>query len=178
VQRVSERLGLSPSALRRDLVRKQERPAQPAMTEAPPAPVKHPDEEMALIQLFFLHPAEVMPIVADHLPPAHLTDSDCRLLLELMLEDPAALPDSIPDDRPEAQRLAVRIQMDDTKLRGADISPAKAAQDLVMALWRQALILRRRGLIAGGKIESSGEITAQLQCLKKGWEHAVNFLVA
>jgi DNA primase len=176
VQRAAERLGLSPAALRRDLARKKERPAPPAAPEAPAAPVKHPDEEVALIQMLFLHPAEVLPVVADHLPPEHLADPDCRLLLELMLEDSAPLMDRIPDDRPEAQRLAARIQMEEMKLRG-DISPAKAAQDIVMALWRQALILRRKGLIAEGRVKESGEITAQLQHLKKGWEHAVDFLV-
>lgn len=176
VQRAAERLGLSTAALRRDLARKKERPAPSVTPEASAAPVKHPDEEVALIQMLFLHPAEVLPVVADHLPPEHLTDPDCRLLLELMLEDPATLMDSIPDDRPEAQRLAARIQMEEMKLRG-DISPAKAAQDIVMVLWRQRLTARRKGLIADGKIKESGEITTQLQHLKKGWEHAVDFLV-
>ena len=176
VQRAAERLGLSTAALRRDLARKKERPAPPAVPEAPAAPVKHPDEEVALVQMLFLHPAEVLPVVADHLPPEHLTDPDCRLLLELMLEDPATLMDSIPDDRPEAQRLAARIQMEEMKLRG-DVSPTKAAQDIVMVLWRQTLTARRKGLIADGKIKESGEITTQLQHLKKGWEHAVDFLV-
>jgi DNA primase len=177
VQHAAERLGLSPAALRRDMARKKERPAPSATPEAPIIPIKYPDEEMALIQMLFLHPEEVFPVVADHLPPEYLTDPDCRLLLELMLKDPAAVMDSIPDDRPEAQRLAARIQVESTKLRGPDISPAKAAQDIVMALWRQALILRRKGLIASGQIQQSGEITAQLQCLKKGWEHAVDFMV-
>lgn len=177
VQHAAERLGLSSTALRRDMARKKDRPALSATPEAPIVPIKYPDEEMALIQMLFLHPEEVFPVVADHLPPDYLADSDCRLLLELMLKDPAAVMDNIPDDRPEAQRLVARIQMEATKLRGADISPAKAAQDIVMALWRQALILRRKGLIASGQIEQSGAITAQLQCLKKGWAHAVDFMV-
>jgi hypothetical protein len=67
--------------------------------------------------------------------------------------------------------------VESTKLRGPDISPAKAAQDIVMVLWRQALILRRKGLIATGQIEQSGAITAQLQCLKKGWAYAVDFMM-
>jgi DNA primase len=177
VQHAAERLGLSSAALRRDMARKKERPAPSAAPEIPVVPIKYPDEEMALIQMLFLHPEEVFPVVADHLPPEYLTDPDCRLLLELILKDPSAVMDSIPDDRPEAQRLAARIQVESTKLRGDDISPAKAAQDIVMALWRQALILRRKGLIANGQIQQSGEITAQLQCLKKGWEHAVDFMV-
>ncbi len=176
VQRAAERLGLSTAALRRDLARKKERPAPSAAPETPAAPVKHPDEEVALVQMLFLHPAEVLPVVADHLPAEHLADPDCRLLLELMLEDPAALMDSIPDDRPEAQRLAARIQMEEMKLRG-DVSSAKAAQDIVMALWRQALTRRRRELQASGRSAEATELTHQLYHLKQGWEHAVDFLV-
>ncbi|MFA7256447.1 MAG: DNA primase [Kiritimatiellales bacterium] len=176
VQRAAERLGLSTTALRRDMARKKERPAPSAAPEAPIAPVKHPDEEVALVQMLFLHPAEVMPVVADHLPPEHLTDPDCRLLLELMLEDPAALMDSIPDDRPEVQRLAARIQVEEMKLRG-EISPAKAAQDIVMALWKQVLTRRRREFQAAGRAAEATEITHQLYHLKQGWEHAVDFLV-
>ncbi len=177
VQHAAERLGLSSAALRRDMARKKERPIPSAMPEASAVPIRHPDEEIALIQMLFLHPEEVFPVVADHLPPEYLTDSDCRLLLTLMLKDPATVMDSIPEDRPEAQRLVARIQVESTKLRGPDISPAKAAQDIVMVLWRQALILRRKGLIANGQIEQSGAITAQLQCLKKGWAYAVDFMM-
>lgn len=176
VTHAAGRLGLSSAAFRLDLARKKERPAPVIAPEVPVAPVKHPDEEMALIQMLFLHPEAVFPVVADHLPPAHLTDPDCRLLLELMLENPAALTDNIPEDRPEAQRLAVRIQMEEMKLRG-DVPPAKAAQDIVMALWRQALTRRRRELQAAGRAAEATELTHQLYCLKQDWVHAVDFLV-
>ena len=174
VQHAAERLGLSPAALRRDMARKKERPAPSATPEAPIIPIKYPDEEMALIQMLFLHPEEVFPVVADHLPPEYLTDPDCRLLLELMLKDPAAVMDSIPDDRPEAQRLAARIQVEFTKLRGSDISPAKAAQDIVMAFWRRALKRKRQQMIRG---KETAVITLQLEQLDRGWEHAVDFMV-
>jgi len=111
------------------------------------------------------------------LPLDYLRDPDCRTLMELLLDDPAEMMNNLPEDRPETQRLAVRIQMEDTKLRGKEIHPAKAAQDIVMNLWRQALTVRRKGLSAAGRIGESGEITAQLQCLKKGWEHAADFMV-
>jgi hypothetical protein len=139
--------------------------------------VKHPDEEMTLIQMLFFHPEEVFPVVADHLQPDHLTDPDCRLLLELLLEDPAALMENIPANRTEVQRLAVRIQMEATKLRGTDISPTKAAQDIVMALWRQALTRRRRELQTAGRAAEATDITHQLYRLKQGWAHAVDFMV-
>jgi DNA primase len=178
VTHAAERLGLSPAALRRDLARKKERPAPPSAAPEVPAPtVKHPDEEVALIQMLLLHPSAVLPVVADHLPPAHLTDPDCRLLLELLLEGSAALMDRIPDDRTEAQRLAARIQVEKIRLRGKDIFPAKAAQDIVMALWRQVLTHRRREFQAAGRSTEAMEITQQLYRLKQDWEHAVDFLV-
>ncbi|MBI9020613.1 MAG: DNA primase [Verrucomicrobia bacterium] len=178
VQHAASRLGLSEAALRRDMARKSARPA-PAQTpeEAPVAPVKHPDDEVALLQMIFFHPEEVFPVVADHLPMGHLSDPDCRVLMELLLDDPAEMMNNLPEDRPEVQRLAVRIQMADTKLRGTDVPPVRAAQDIVMGLWRQALTANRKGLSAAGRVEESGAITAQLQCLKKGWEHAVDFMV-
>lgn len=178
VQHAAERLGVSPVALRRDLARKKKRPAPPsAVPEAPAVPVKHPAAEVSLIQMLFLHPAEVLPVVADHLPPGHLTDPDCRLLLELMLDNPAAMMDRIPVDRPEAQRLAARIQIEEMRLRGNDISPGKAAQDIVMALWRQVLTRRRREFQASGRAAEATEITHQLYLLKQSWEHAVDFMV-
>ncbi len=178
VKHAADRLGLSPVALQRDMVRKKERPAPPAVAPEPSVvSVKHPDEEMSIIQMLFFHPEEVFPVVADHLPPEHFTDPDCRLLLELMLKDPAALMENIPADRMEAQRLAVRIQMEATKLRGKEISPAKAAQDIVMMLWRQALTRRRRELQLAGLAEEAMGITNQLYRLKQDWAHAVDFLV-
>ncbi|MFA7369381.1 MAG: hypothetical protein WC334_07030, partial [Kiritimatiellales bacterium] len=177
VQHAAERLGLSPVALRHDMARKKEHPAQAAVPEVFVPPVKHPDEETALIQMLFFHHQEVFPVVADHLPPEYLTDPDCRLLLELILEDSAAVMDSIPDDRPEAQRLAARIQVEATKLLGKDNQPAKAAQDIVMALWRQALTRRRRDLQTAGRAAEATEITQQLYRLKQDWAHAVDFMV-
>jgi len=176
VQHAAERLGISPVALQRDLARKKVKPAPAAEPEVSVAQVKHPEEEVALIQMLFLHPVEVEPVVADHLPPSHLTDPDCRLLMELILKDPATVMDSIPEDCPEAQRLAARIQVEEMKLRGADISPVKAAQDIVMALWRQVLIRRRTQMRPGEKERI--ELTLQLKRLDQGWEHSVDFLVA
>lgn len=176
IKQASERLGVSPSALQRDLVRKKERSVSPSAPAIAEVPVKHPDEEAALVQMLLMYPDEVMPVVADHLPPQHLASPDCRLLLELLLEDPDGWMDRIPDDRPEARRLAARIQVEEVKLR-SDFSPAKAAQDIVMALWRQVLTRRRREFQTAGRSTEAAEITRQLYQLKQGWEHAVDFLV-
>lgn len=174
IERAAERLHLSPAALRRDLARKTSRSAPAREAQAPAAPVKHPDEEVALIQMLFHYPAEVFPVVADHLPPEHLTDPDCRLLLELLLDNPEALMDHIPEDRPEAQRLAVRIQMEEMKLHDAAVPPVKAAQHRVIAFWRKALKRKRRQMTPG---KETAAITLQLEHLDRGWEHAVEFLV-
>jgi DNA primase len=177
VQHAAERLGCSPVALRRDLARKKERAAPSAEPEAPSAPVRHPAEEVALIQMLCLYPVEVFPVVADHLPPQYLANADCRLLLELLIEDPSSLMDRIPENRPEAQRLAARIQVEEARLKGKEIFPDRAAQDIVMSLWRQVLTRRRREFQAAGRAAEATEITHQLYRLKQGWEHAVDFLV-
>lgn len=178
VQGASERLGLSPAALRRDMARNKPRPAPPAAApveaEAPAAPVRRPAEEVELLQMLFHHPEEVFPVVADHLPLDYLNDPDCRLLMELLLDCPAELMENLPEDRPDVLRLAARVQMEETKMRGKDVPPAKAAQDIVMGLWRQALKRRRQQVERG---EQSAMITMQLKQLDMGWEHAVGFMV-
>ncbi len=179
VQGAAERLGLSQTALRRDLARnQQQRPAprgkdDESRPEAPP-PARHPRAEVAVAQLLCLHPEEVFPVVADHLPPEYLSDPDCRLLLELLLDDPENLMERIPEDRASAQKLAVRIQMEDSRLLGGHASAAGAAQDLVMALWRNVL-KQRRG--QADRFEERAEITMQLKRLDLGWAHAVEFMV-
>lgn len=181
VQRASERLGLSPTALRRDMARKQQsRPAPKSSVETGSenpsvVPAHHPAAEVALAQLLCLHPEEVFPVVADHLPPAYITDPDCRLLIELMMDHPDTLMDHLPEGRPVVQRLAVRVQMEDTRLLGKTIDPAGAAQDIVMDLWRKALKERRRQM--GRGTEESLSLTMQLKQLDLGWVHAVDFLV-
>ncbi len=179
VQRAAERLGLSQTALRRDLARNQKpQPAArgPANEAGAPAavPVSHPRAEVALAQLLCLHPDEVFPVVADHLPTDYLTDPDCRLLVELMLDDAENLMERVPAERAAAQKLAVRIQMEDSRLLGGHASAAGAAQDLVMSLWRVALKRRRK---QAAQVEDRVRITLQLKQLDLGWAHAVEFMV-
>ncbi|MBL7016631.1 MAG: DNA primase [Kiritimatiellales bacterium] len=180
VQRAAERLGLSQAALRRDMARKQQRPSpvqrQAAVEDERPIapPANHPRAEVALAQLLCLHFEEVFPVVADHLPLEYITDPDCRFLVELMLDDSADLMERIPADRVAAQKLAVRIQMEDTRLLGKDVFPAGAAQDIVMTLWRSALKSRRQ---VTQDVEDRVRITMQLKQLDEGWAHAVDFMV-
>lgn len=181
VQRAAERLGLSPAALRRDMARKKQfHPAVQSSGESDAGRpsverASHPAAEVALAQLLFLYPEEVLPVVADHLPPEYITDSDCRLLIELMMDDPNALMDHLPADQPEIQRLAVRVQMEETRLLGKKIDPAGAAQDIVIDLWRRALKDKRRQ--AGRGTKESLLLTMQLKQLDLGWVHSVDFLV-
>ncbi|MGE4488631.1 MAG: DNA primase [Kiritimatiellales bacterium] len=176
LQSASERLGISLSALRHDLARKAKsvRPAAQDASEPPPVKASHPPDEVALVQMLFFRPEEVLPVVADHLPPEFLSDPDCRLLLELLLDDPAGLMTSIPTERDGALRLAAQMQMEEMKLRGKDVFAAKAAQDIVLALWKRALKRRRQTMRPGP--ESAG-ITLQLKQIDLGWEHAVGFMV-
>ncbi|QHI68208.1 DNA primase [Tichowtungia aerotolerans] len=179
VQRAAERLGLSQSALRRDMSRHQRRTVTPAksdVSESKPVAVQvsHPPVEVALTQLLCLYHEEVFPVVADHLPPEYVTDSDCRLVYELLLDDSQNLLERIPEGRAAVQKLAVRIQMEDSRLLGKDASPAAAAQDVVMKLWRSALKARRQRT---DQIEERVRLTMQLKQLDLGWAHAVQFMV-
>ena len=180
VQRAAERLGLSPAALRRDMARRQQQRPTPRTSsseeERPAAapPANHPAVEVALAQLLCLYPEEVFPVVADHLPLEYLIDLDCRLLVELLLDDPAGLIENIPAERPVVQKLAVRIQMEDTRLLGKNISPAGASKDVVINLWRAALKSRRQ---LTKDIGDRARITMQLKQLDMGWAHAVDFMV-
>ncbi len=177
LKNAATRLGLSSMALRRDLARKKKRPPPVTNSEVSVKPVKHPEKEVTLIQILFMNTEKVFPIVADHLPLDYLTDTDCRLLLELMLEGPSSFMDRIPEERLEAHRLAARIQMEEMKLRGKDTFPVKAAQDIVMALWRQALLVRRSTAQIAGQATEAANITHQLYKLKQGWSYSVDFLV-
>lgn len=180
VQQAAERLGLSPSALRRDLARMQNRrPVRRAEPESsadePVKPPAHPLDEVQLIQLLFYHPDEVFPVVADHLPPEHLTDPDCRLLFEILLDHPQELLPHVPEDRTAAHRLAARIQMEEVKIHAGEVPPERATQDLVIALWRKALRNERAQLAPGERRRV--EITLQMKQLDLGWAHSVGFLV-
>jgi len=179
IQRASERLNLSPVALRRDMARQaQKRPSpRSAEPEAPvPAPplVNHPEAEVSLAQLLCLYPEKVFPIVADHLPPDYITDPDCRLLIELMLDDPNDLMGRLPEGRPNLQKLAVQIQMKDSRIIGKAYEPTEAAQGYIIRLWRHALERRRKAISQG---EERAEITMRLLKLDEGWAHAVDFMV-
>lgn len=177
VQRAAERLGLSVAALRRDLYRMQRRqPAVKKEQDTPPAApsAAHPPVEVALVQLFCLYYDDVLPVVADHLPPEYVTDPDCRLVFELLLDGAEQLMERVPPERAAAQKLMMRIQMEDSRLLGEGNSPTAAAQDVVMKLWRSALKDRR---VRTADVEERFRITLQLKQLDLGWEHAVQFMV-
>jgi DNA primase len=180
IESAAAQLGLSVQALNRDLSRRSKRPAAPPvadLTQQPaPESAGFPEEEVLLLQLLLRHPAEVLPVAADHLPPEYLTDVDCRLLFNLLLESPDGLIARVPAEQARAQRLAARIEAEEPKLRSGDTLAERAAQDVVLLLWRQALTRRRSTLPSAGGTAEAAEMTWQLYHLKQGWEHAVRFM--
>ncbi len=176
IQTAADRLGISPDALGRDLHRQtaRRRPSSPLDDPDPVKPPHHPAAEVSLLELLYHFPDEVFSTVADHLPPGHLDDPDCRLLLERMLETPGEGLNQIPADRPEAQKLAAQIQMEPGRLGSRRELAERAARDITMTLWRRALKRRRRNLPRG---EESARITLQLQQLDQGWEHAADLMM-
>lgn len=177
IQRAAERLGLSQAALRRDMARRPKRAAlrPPAEDEvaAASSAVRHPPAEVALIQLLYLYPAEVFPVVADHLPPEYLTDADCRQIFELLLDQPEDLMARLPVDRPELRQLAVLIQMKDSRI-GKAYEPTEAAKGYVMSFWKRELEAKRKHT---DRVEERVLLTLQVRQLNQGWEHAVQFMV-
>lgn len=182
IEQAARKLHVLPSVLEQNIGRQVSRSAPERDAPAAASALANlPPAEAALIQLFFLHYEEVLTVVADHLPPGHFTHPDCRLLYEMLLAGPDDVIGRIPEDRPDAQRLAARLQMEEENRFGrGDSSPEKAAQDIVMDLWRQALTRRRTELQRSGREEDTKEITCQIYLLsqrKDGWERSVGFMV-
>jgi hypothetical protein len=65
--------------------------------------------------------------------------------------------------------------MEEVKLHAGEVPPERAAQDLVIALWRKAL-RRERARLAPGESRRV-EITLQMKQLDRGWAYSVGFLV-
>lgn len=179
VEAAAARLGLSPSALRRDMVRShvRKRPVSRGSSEEVPInrPARYPGEEIALLSLLFHCYDDVLPVIADHLPSGHLSSPQCRELFEYLLDGPEKLMEQVAQAEDALRKLAVRIQMEEPKL-GKDVFAAVAAQDLVIALWRQHLRRAREQFPPGDSRRV--EMTMQLKQLGLGWDQSVGFMVA
>ena len=191
IQQAAQELGVTASALREDLnqlLKKRARPNEPKPA-VPARPVQHPMEEVALAELLCSH-GNVADLVREHLPLGILTDPTCRKIIEHLLARPDGeagnLSGELANEDAECQRLAAQIQMSPPQIVGKDSSPAAAAKDLILVIWKRALERRRAELrrqletatgVEKERLDIQGkQLTLDIKTLQQGWEKALPIL--
>ncbi len=129
----------------RRLMRRQRRGMAPAAsTDAPPSVPQQPmpPEEIELAMLLgTCGTPEVTAFIREWLPYSLLTHADCRLVIQTLAEE-EDLMTAAGDGSDACQQLAARIANAPKKVSGVvevEGSALKAAQDLVIGIWRQHL---------------------------------------
>ena len=182
-------LGIGYDALRRDLraaVRRKLRPT-PAPDEAVAAApaVARPVAELELATLLGArNDPELAGLVRRWVPYELITDPACRAIVHALAEEEGDLMAALGDAGEECQALAAQIVNAPQKVLGTeeDLGVAKAAQDLIVGLWRRRLDGRRAELTRQLK-ERTGderreatrelaELLLDLGKLKLGWAQA------
>ncbi|HPT16515.1 MAG TPA: DNA primase [Kiritimatiellia bacterium] len=182
-------LGIGYDALRRDLraaVRRKLRPT-PAPDEAVAValPAARPVAELELAMLLGVrNDPELAGLVRRWVPYELITDPACRSIVHALAEEEGDLMAALGDAGEECQALAAQIVNAPQKVLGTeeDLGVAKAAQDLIVGLWRRRLDGRRAELTRRLK-ERTGderrettrelaELLLDLGKLKLGWAQA------
>ncbi len=188
IRQASAGLGIREKALRQDLQKKL-RPGRRKNDQdfRPAQPPAHPPHEVALIELLTAHP-ELMNFIAEYLPLRVITDPDCRTIIDCIWKLPEDesfnLLTELRDASAECRRLAAQIQMQARTITDQDISPEKAAKELILALRqkdleRQRDACKRRIKEAGSSEErrallaESASLTLLIKKLGSGWENAL-----
>lgn len=187
LRQASARLHLSEDALRADLRAQVRKPGRAAPEPPPPdtePAAEHPLDEVALAELLIAQP-EQRELVRAYLPLAYLTDPLCRTLIEGLLADDGreawmTAPEGLPADRYD--RLVARAAMSPRRVMGQEFSVEKAAQDLILSIWRRHLIQEREVLRRREEASppdqrdllalEAREITMKITTLAQGWERA------
>ena len=182
-------LGIGYDALRRDLraaVRRKLRPtpAPDEVAAAAPAAAR-PVAELELAMLLGArNDPELAGLVRRWVPYELITDPACRAIVHALAEEEGDLMAALGDAGEECQALAAQIVNAPQKVLGTeeDLGVAKAAQDLIVGLWRRRLDGRRAELTRQLK-ERTGderreatrelaELLLDLGKLKLGWAQA------
>lgn len=189
IQQAAARLGISPAAFHQDLRRVRTTVARTDDAEPLPEMIEHPREEVELARLLLHHP-EICGFVAEYIRMDMLDDADCRTIINELLEhghDPDFHLAGVLDGAgAEAQRLAAELSAGDVKTLGAEIGPDRAAQDLILLIFRRSLQHRRRDL-EQQRANATGEehdridmelkqLILDLKMLQQGWEKAAPIL--
>lgn len=172
----------------RKFLRQKYRPA-PAAAAAADVPAAKPaerpvDETELAIALGVRGDPELAGLVRRWLPYDWITDSVCRAVIRALAEEEEDLMAALDGEGEECKAFAARIATAPQKAVGteADMNAAKAAQDLVMSIWRRHLLARKNEMEARKRQLEGAERQAALQefvqlmlDLKKftSWEKAV-----
>lgn len=172
----------------RKFLRQKYRPA-PAAAPAAGVPAAKPaerpvDETELAIALGVRGDPELAGLVRRWLPYDWITDSVCRAVIRALAEEEEDLMAALDGEGEECKAFAARIATAPQKAVGteADMNAAKAAQDLVMSIWRRHLLARKNEMEARKRQLEGAERQAALQefvqlmlDLKKftSWEKAV-----
>ena len=194
IQQAGDLLGLPPSALQDDL-RYVLRRAQDARRgrggeeeAGEGAAATHPAEEVALCEhvMHLTDSPKLVELIREYLPPRLLSDPACRRIVEAALEAAEksrdvmeiiqGLDTSDRDSDRELIRLAAEVQMAPKKVKGKELSPTDAVQDIILRIWRQRLQDERASIeermqstTEGEQARRRQEITYALKGLRT-WE--------
>ena len=154
-------------------------------------PAAHPVDEVELAALLCAHPdPELTAFVRQWLPYDLLSDADCQTIVAILAEEEEELMSALDDAGERCQTLAARVATAPSKVTGAeqDENLVKAAQDLVLRIWRKHLENRRAAIsekmnTAGGEERKSllhemTQLLLDIGKLKRGWEAAKPILTA
>ena len=158
----------------------------PAPASAPVAPPRDrplDEAEMATL-LCSRHSPELAAFVREWLPYPLITDEVCRTIIHILAEEEQDLMSALDDESEECKAFAAKIATSPEKVVGTDQveNTVKAAQDLVVRIWRRHLEERRADI--GRRMQSLdgeerqtllrefAELLLDLGKLKRGWASA------
>jgi DNA primase len=190
LREAAEGLGVSYGALEADWERATSRKSRevaptpaPAAVEGRGPPRERPLEEVELATLLCHNGTpELLGFVRDWLPYPLIRDADCRAVVHALLEEEGSLLGALADESEECRAFAARIANSPQKVVGDEMAEdgQRAAQDILLRLWRRHLVGRReeinrglKGLEGEARRERTQEF-AQLMLdvgrLNAGWE--------
>ena len=187
IQEAAERLNLPASALQDDLQRiKKSYRATSQVDDFVPGnddgetetPI--PTEEILLCEHMVqaVDEPDLAPLIRKYLPLDSISHPVCRAVVEASLisfdggqsvNDELRKNDAYPE---QAQRLAARLQMEPTKVRGEEYSRLDAVRDIILGIWRRKLLKERDVLRDKTEKESTArktQITYDLKALQS-WQ--------
>ena len=195
LREAAARLNVGFDALQRDLrqtLRQKFRPAPASSAAAAAGTEKRPDRPVDEVELAALLGTRVDPelagLVRRWLPYPLITDAVCRAVIHALAEEEADLMAALDAENDECKAFAAQIVNAPQKVLGReqDLGVAKAAQDLILSIWRRNLqgrrdeLERRKQTLAGEErlqaFQESVQMLLDLKKLEASWTQALPIL--